>query len=175
MSRKDRRDKRDKHSTGLPDFARRPTTRATRPPVRRQVDPEIPPNKRSKWGKMAGAMREIMANKQGKGANPKTTKLQKFATFGIRGFGYVPHTLAVGSYGDDLIASVKRCINARSNTPIDAGIRFSITYRLLKAAVRVDFGTINIGKEADASTALAGFSVLVECEHGEISAVGGSG
>ena len=75
-----------------------------------------------------------MGNKQGEDENPKTTKLQKFVTFAMSGFGNFTHMLAVGSYGEDSIASVKRCINARGNALIAAGIRFPITYRLLKAA-----------------------------------------
>ena len=106
---------------------------------------------------MAGAMRELMENKQNKDENPKAAKLQKFATFAMRGFGNFAHVSAVGSYGGDLIASVKRCIKARGNTLITAGIRFPITHRLLKAAVMVDFGTVDTGKEVEGSTKLADY------------------
>ena len=122
-----------------------------------QADPELVNNRRSKWDKMAGAMRELMESKNNKGENPTTTKLQKFVTFAMRGFGNFTHMLAVGSYGEDLIASLKRCINARGNTLIAAGVRFPITHRLLRAAVKVDFGTINTGKEVEGSTTLADF------------------
>ena len=130
---------------------------ATRPPVDLQVGPEIYERERSKWGKMAGAMREMMETKHGKDENPKSTTMRKFVTFAMRGFGNFNHVSAIGSYGDDLIASVKRCVDARGNTLISAGIRFPMTFRLLKAAVEVDFATINIGKDVEGSTTLADF------------------
>ena len=153
----DRRGSVSSRESLVPDFTQRPTSKATRPPVRLQVDPEICSVRRSKWDKMAGAMRELMEKKTNKDENPRTTKMQKFATFAMRGFGNFSHVLAVGSYGEDLIASVKRCIDARGNTPIAAGIRFPITHRLLKASVKMDFGTINTGKEVEGSTMLADF------------------
>ena len=38
---RDRRNSADGIDTAIPDFTQRPTTRATRPPVRMQIDPEI--------------------------------------------------------------------------------------------------------------------------------------
>ena len=150
-------DRASRNADNVPEFTKRPTTKATRPPVRMQVGSEVFTGKRSKWDKMAGAMREITENRNKKDENPKATKMQKFVTFAMRGFGNFTHKLAVARYGDDMIASVKRCINARGNTLIAAGIRFPIAYRLLKAAVKVDFGTINTGKEVEGSTTLADF------------------
>ena len=98
-----------------------------------------------------------MENQRREDENPKATKMQKFVTFSMRGFGNFTHQLAVASYGEDMVASVKRCINARGNTLIAAGIRFPITHRLLKAAVKVDFGTINTGKEVARCSTLADF------------------
>ena len=156
--RSERNEKRHRNTIELPDFTQRPTTRETRPPVKMQVGPELYYSwKWSKWDKMAGAMREIMENKQGKDGNPKATKLRKFSTFAMRGFGGSPRMLAVGSFGGDLIASVKRCINARGNNLIASGVRFPITYRLLKAEEKVDFGTVHTGKEVEGSTALGDF------------------
>ena len=80
---------------------------------------------------------------------PNPTKLQKFLTFAMRGFGNSNHMLAVGGYGEDLIAIFKRCVGARWDSLIAAGIRVPITSRLLKDAADVDFGTINTGKEVD--------------------------
>ena len=144
-------------SDHLPDFAKRHTTKATRPPVRMQVDSEVLAGKRSKRGKMDGAMREIMESQNKKDEDPNATKMQKFVTFAMRGFGDFLRKLDVSSYGDDMIASVKRCVGARGNTLIASGIRPPITYRLLNASVKVDFGAINTGKEVEGSTTLADF------------------
>ena len=62
----------------------------------------------------------------------------------MRCFGYFSHVLAVGSNGEDLIASATRCINAWVCTPIAVWIRAPIT-NLLKAAVNVDFGPADTG------------------------------
>ena len=83
--------------------------------------------------------------------------MQKFATFAMGGFGNFVHKLAAASYGDDMVAGVKRRIDARGNTLIAAGVRFPITHRLLKAAVKVDFWAINTGKEVEGSSTLADF------------------
>ena len=50
----------------LPDFAKRPETRATRAPVSMQVDSEVHSGRRSKWDKVAGAMREMMESQHKK-------------------------------------------------------------------------------------------------------------
>lgn len=61
------------------------------------------------------------------------------------GFSDFKHLLALGIYGDDRIVSVACAINARANTLIADGIRFQITHRLRRAAVKVDFGLVNSG------------------------------
>ena len=63
--------------------------------------------------------------------------------------------LGVGRYGDDLVESVKRRIGACGNTLIADGVRFPITFLLLKAALEVDLGAINTGEEVEGSTTLA--------------------
>ena len=100
-------------------------------------------------------MREIMESQNKKDGGPKATQMQKFVTFTMRGLGNFVHKFDVASYGDDMVASVKRRINARGNTLISAGILFPITHRLLQAAAKVDFGTINTGKEVEGSSAIA--------------------
>ena len=67
-----------------------------------------------------------MATGQGKEEAPRSTKPLKFATFAMRGFGSSAHVLAVGIYGDDLIASAKRCVNARGDTLIADVVRFRL-------------------------------------------------
>ena len=79
-----------------------------------------------------------MESQNKKGENPKSTKMQKFVNFAMRGFGNFAHKLDASSYRDDAIAGVKRCVGARRNTLVAAGIRFPTTYRLLKAAAKVD-------------------------------------
>ena len=102
-------------------------------------------------------MRELMENKQGRDDNPKTTRLQKFATFVMGGFKNSPHILAVGSYGEELTAIVKRCINARGAALVADGIRSPITYRLMKEAAEMDFWTEHSWGEVDGSATLTDF------------------
>ena len=90
----------DRIKESMPDFANRPTTKATRPPLRMQVDPEMYTGELPKWDKMAGSMREMMESQSRKDGNPKTTRM--------RGFGNCAHTSDVASFGGDIIASVKR-------------------------------------------------------------------
>ena len=96
---------------------------------------------------MAGSKQELAEGKQGNGEDPHPAIRQKLVKSAMSGFGNPNILLAVGSSGDDLIASVMRRIDARGNTLISAGIRFPITHRLLIAAVKVDFGSVNTGED----------------------------
>ena len=65
-------DGRWKASDVLPGFAKRPETRATRPPAIIHVDSEMYTGRLSKWDKMAGSMREIMESQNKQGENPQS-------------------------------------------------------------------------------------------------------
>ena len=57
-------DRASRNDDNMPDFTKRPTTKANRPPVRMQVDSEVFPGKRPRWNKMDDAMRDHGESKQ---------------------------------------------------------------------------------------------------------------